>query len=169
MEGSASHTCTAIFSRKGQGRGTLEAYASVLRQSTGALMFDYQSSYSKHLRRMHQMASITIPALPLTNTCSSLDPEIWALMNQRLALMNRKDLYVIVVTLLYSQPSCSKHLRRMYQLAPTTLPTQPLRPTCSALDPELWALMNQEDLYVILIAVVVASTGSLWPYLLLHQ
>ncbi|KAH8022545.1 hypothetical protein HPB51_025108 [Rhipicephalus microplus] len=64
---------------------------------------------------MHQMASITIPALPLTNTCSSLDPGIWALMNQRLALMNRKDLYVIVVTLLYSQPSCSKHLRRMYQ------------------------------------------------------
>ncbi|KAL1475870.1 hypothetical protein MTO96_019094 [Rhipicephalus appendiculatus] len=48
------------------------------------------------------MASTTLPTSPLRRTCSAMDPELRALINQRLALMNREDLYVIVVALVVS-------------------------------------------------------------------
>lgn len=56
-------------------------------------------SYSKHLRRMHQMASTTLPAPPLRRTCSASDPELRTLVNQWLALTNREELYVIVLAM----------------------------------------------------------------------
>ncbi|KAL1470549.1 hypothetical protein MTO96_040361 [Rhipicephalus appendiculatus] len=65
------------------------------------MLWHYPSGlkFAKHIRRMHQMASTTLPTSPLRRTCSGMDPELWSLINQRLALMNREDLYVTVVAL----------------------------------------------------------------------
>ncbi|KAL3194322.1 hypothetical protein MRX96_016448 [Rhipicephalus microplus] len=48
------------------------------------------------------MTSTTFPAPPLRRTCSAVDPELWALVHQRLTLMNREDLHAIVVALVVS-------------------------------------------------------------------
>ncbi|KAL1475872.1 hypothetical protein MTO96_019096 [Rhipicephalus appendiculatus] len=71
----------------------------MLRQYPSGPKFYFQPSCSKHLCRM---ASTTLPTSPLRRTCSATDPELRALINQRLALMNREDLYVIVVALVVS-------------------------------------------------------------------
>ncbi|KAL1436111.1 hypothetical protein MTO96_010856 [Rhipicephalus appendiculatus] len=74
----------------------------MLRQYPSGPKFYFQPSCSKHLLRMHQMASTTLPTSHLRRTCSAMGPEQRALINQRLALMNREDLYVIVVVLVVS-------------------------------------------------------------------